>query len=231
LQSEEIKQRLTSLIEEASIVDPNLEKRLEEIYHWIKNVKLGSLTAKRFVILFLQQIIRDSQIWLDIQALDSDEEQQAYYGEMTATEKYWYGELFSKWLSENDPKFYIWKRKLMAEEFSQQDASLIDSISSTIKFRGGTIVQRYVADLSMATDIIVSSRQEKALCIQLTSLSNEFSVGKSDNWETTLRFWEIERGLFLSYNPGNTNFVNQMANVILYNSDNLKASVYLKFHF
>jgi hypothetical protein len=231
LQSEEIKQRLTSLIEEASIVDPNLEKRLEEIYHWIKDVKLGSLTAKRFVILFLQQIIRDSQIWLDIQALDSDEEQQAYYGEMTATEKYWYGELFSKWLSENDPKFYIWKRKLMAEEFSQQDASLIDSISSTIKFRGGTIVQRYVADLSMATDIIVSSRQEKALCIQLTSLSNEFSVGKSDNWETTLRFWEIERGLFLSYNPGNTNFVNQMANVILYNSDNLKASVYLKFHF
>jgi hypothetical protein len=231
LQSQEIKERLTSLIEEASAVDPNLEKRLEEIYHWIKNVKLGSLTAKRFVILFLQQMISDSQIWLDIQALTSQEEQQAYYGEMTATEKYWYGELFSKWLSENDPKFYIWKRKLMAEEFSQQDATLIDSITSTIKFRGGTIVQRYVADLSMATDIIVSSRQEKALCIQLTSLSNEFSIGKSDNWETTLRFWEIERGLFLSYNPGTSNFVNQIANIILYNSDNLKASVYLKFHF
>ncbi|MBW4666249.1 MAG: hypothetical protein KME60_02105 [Cyanomargarita calcarea GSE-NOS-MK-12-04C] len=231
MQSQEIKERLTSLIEEASAVDPNLEKRLEEIYHWIKNVKLGSLTAKRFVILFLQQMISDSQIWLDIQALTSQEEQQAYYGEMTATEKYWYGELFSKWLSENDPKFYIWKRKLMAEEFSQQDATLIDSITSTIKFRGGTIVQRYVADLSMATDIIVSSRQEKALCIQLTSLSNEFSIGKSDNWETTLRFWEIERGLFLSYNPGTSNFVNQIANIILYNSDNLKASVYLKFHF
>jgi hypothetical protein len=231
LQSQEIKERLTSLIEEASTVDPNLEKRLEEIYHWIKDVKLGSLTAKRFVILFLQQIISDSEIWLDIQALASQEEQQAYYGEMTATEKYWYGELFAKWLSENDPKFYIWKRKLMAEEFSQEDASLIDSISSTIKFRGGTIVQRYVADLSMATDIIVSSRQEKPLCIQLTSLSNEFSVGKSDNWETTLRFWEIERGLFLSYNPGTNNFVNQIANIVLYNSDNLKASVYLKFHF
>ncbi len=231
MQSQEIKERLTSLIEEASTVDPKLEKRLEEIYHWIKDVKLGSLTAKRFVILFLQQIISDSQIWLDIQGLTSQEEQQAYYGEMTATEKYWYGELFSKWLSENDPKFYIWKRKLMAEEFSQQDASLIDSITSNIKLRGGTIVRRYVADLSMATDIIVSSRQEKALCIQLTSLSNEFSVGKSDNWETTLRFWEIERGLFLSYNPGTSNFVNQIANIILYNSDNLKASVYLKFHF
>jgi hypothetical protein len=230
LQSQEIKERLTSLIEEASTVDPNLEKRLEEIYHWIKDVKLGSLTAKRFVILFLQQIISDSQIWLDIQGLASHEEQEAYYREMTPTEKYWYGELFSKWLSENDPKFYIWKRKLMAEEFSQQDASLIDSITSTIKLRGGTIVQRYVADLSMATDIIVSSRQEKALCIQLTSLSNEFSVGKSDNWETSLRFWEIERGLFLSYNPGTSNFVNQIANLILYNSDNLKASVYLKFY-
>lgn len=71
------------------------------------------------------------------------------------TLKYWYGYLFSKWLNQKDPKFYIWKRKLMAGEFSQQDAKLIGSISSSIENFVGTVVQRYIADLSMATDINV----------------------------------------------------------------------------
>lgn len=229
LQAKEIKDKLKSLIKEAKSIDSNLARRLDEINRWVKDLKPGSLTAKKFVMLFLQQIIKDSQIWLDIKVLDSEEEKQAYYDEMTPTERYWYSQLFAKWLSENDQKFYIWRQKLMAGEFHQEDADLIESIANSIKIRGGTLIHSYVADLSMATDIIVSNRQQKALCIQLTSLSEEFLHLKSDDWENTLRFWGIERGLLLSYNPSATNFVNQIVNIVLYNSDNLRKDIYLKF--
>jgi hypothetical protein len=229
LQGKEIKDKLKSLIGEASSIDPCLARRLDEINRWVKDVKPGSLTAKKLVILFLIQMIKHSQILLDVKALVSEEEQESYYEQVTPTEKYWYGELFPKWLSEDDPKFYIWRQKLMAGEFSQEDAYLIESIANNIKRRGGTVWQSYVADLSMATDIIVSSRQKKPLCIQLTSLSDEFSQEKSEYWENTLRFWGIERGLFLSYNPGEADFVNQIVNIALYNSDNLRTGIYLKF--
>lgn len=229
LQAKEIKEKLITLINEASLIDPSLARRLDEINRWVKDIKSGSLTAKRFVILFLEQIIRDAQIWLDIQALDSEEEQRSYYERMTPAEQYWYSELFPKWLSENDPKFYIWRQKLMTGEFGQQDADIMKSIANNIAGRGGNAVQRYIADLSMATDIIISSRQEKPLCIQLTRVSDEFSQEKSQDWETTLLNWGIERGLFLSYNPAKADCVNQIGNMALYNSDNLRAGIYLKF--
>lgn len=229
MQAKEIKKQLILLIEEASVIDPDLAKRLEEINRWVKDVKPGSLTAKRFVILFLQQMIQDAEVWLRLKSLPSEEEQQSALTVLNPTLKYWYGYLFPKWLSENDPKFYIWRRKLMAGEFNQEDAKLIDSIAN-IKSCGGTIVLRYIADLSMATDIIVSSTQESPLCIQLTSVSEEFSQEKFDDWENTLIFWAIDRGLFLSFNPRATDFVNQIVNILLYNSDNLSIGNYLKFN-
>lgn len=231
MQAQDIKQTLKSLIKEASTIDPSLAKRLEQIDRWVKDVKSGSLNGntKRFLRLFLEQIIKDSQIWLDIQALSSQEEQEVYYTKMTATEKYWFRELFAKWLKENDPKFIIWRQKLMAGDFRQEDADLLNSVVNSIEVRGGTVIKRYIADLSMATDIIVSSRQDKALCIQLTSLANKYSQEKSDSWENTLRFWAIERGLFLNYNPGKNDFINKIVNLSLHNSDNLKSRIYLKF--
>ncbi|PLZ87798.1 hypothetical protein, partial [Fischerella thermalis] len=224
MQAQDIKQTLKSLIKEASTIDPSLAKRLEQIDSWVKDVKSGSLNGntKRFLRLFLEQIIKDSQIWLDIQALSSQEEQEVYYTKMTATEKYWFRELFAKWLKENDPKFIIWRQKLMAGDFRQEDGDLLNSVVNSIEVRGGTVIKRYIADLSMATDIIVSSRQDKALCIQLTSLANKYSQEKSDAWENTLRFWAIERGLFLNYNPGKNDFINKIVNLSLHNSDNLK---------
>ncbi|PLZ94044.1 hypothetical protein CEN44_01610, partial [Fischerella muscicola CCMEE 5323] len=221
MQAQDIKQTLKSLIKEASTIDPSLAKRLEQIDRWVKDVKSGSLNGntKRFLRLFLEQIIKDSRLWLDIQALASPEEQEVYYAKMTATEKYWFRELFAKWLKENDPKFIIWRQKLMAGEFRQEDANLLNSVVNSIEIRGGTVIKRYIADLSMATDIIVSSRQDKALCIQLTSLTNKYSQEKSDAWENTLRFWAIERGLFLNYNPGKNDFINKIVNLSLHNSD------------
>ncbi len=119
----------------------------------------------------------------------------------------------------------------MSGEFSGEDTELIASVVNNIQRRGGTVVKRYIADLSMATDIIVSSRYDKSLCVQLTSLSEEFFQDKSNNWESTLRFWKIDKGLLLSYNPGVTDFVDRIVNVTLYNSDNLEIGIYLTFSF
>lgn len=228
MQGKEIKGLLKSLTREASLIEPSLAKRLEEIDRWIKNLKPGSLTAKKFVMLFLKQMLNDSKIFFAIQSLSSPEERELYYQQMKPTERYWFWDLFPKWLRENDPKFYIWRQKLMSGEFSQDDKELLEQIVHNINLSKGTVVQRYVADLSMATDLIVSGSLERSLCIQLTSVSDKLSQEKSNNWEDTIRIWRIDRGLFLSYNPGKADFVEEVAEIVLEHSNNLNAGSYKK---
>lgn len=228
MQAKEIKALLKSLTREASLLEPSLAKRLEQINRWVKNLKPGSLTAKKFVLLFLRQMLNDSQVFLAIQSLSSPEERELYYRQMKPTERYWFEDLFPKWLRENDPKFYIWRQKLMSGEFGQEDKELLEQIVNNISLSKGTVVQRYIADLSMATDLIVSGSLERSLCIQLTSVSDELSQEKSNNWENTLRMWRIDRGLFLSYNPGKTDFVEEVVEIVLEKSNNLNASCYQK---
>ena len=228
MQAKEIKEKLKSLIEQASSIDQNLARRLDEINRWVKNIKPGSLTAKPFVIAFLLEVITDSTIWLIIKSLPSEEEQKAKFEQMTPIERYWYAYLFPRWFNASDSKFYIWKQKLMAGEFNQLDDDIIKLIAQDIVNREGSFWQRYIADLSMATDLIVS-RNNEPLCIQVTSVSEEFNYQKYQAWQNTLRSWEIERGLFLSYNPKDADFVNQLVNVALYNSDYLSGGKYLKF--
>ena len=228
MQAKEIKDQLKSLTLQASSIDHNLARRLDEINRWVKHIKPGSLTAKPFVTAFLLEVITDSTIWLIIKSLPSEEEQKAKFDLMTPIERYWYGYLFPRWFNASDSKFYIWKQKLMAGEFNQVDDDIIRSIAQDIVQREGSFWQRYIADLSMATDLIVS-RNNKPLCIQITSVSEELNQQKYEAWQNTLRSWEIERGLFLSYNPKDANFVNQLVNVALYNSDYLSGGKYLKF--
>ncbi|MEA5620768.1 hypothetical protein VB711_23440 [Cronbergia sp. UHCC 0137] len=227
---QQIKEKLKSLIEESSTIDRSLAIKLNQINNWIKDAKPGTLMSKRFVILFLQQFIRDAELRLDIKRLTSEKERQDFYESMTPPERYWYGELFPKWLSDNDPKFYIWRKKLRSGEFNQEDEKLINLIANVINLNGGHALQRYILDLSMASDIMVSSIQEQPLCIQLTSQSQEFTQTKSDAWENTLISWGIERGLFLSFNPGKSNFINQIVSLALDNSDNLKSGIYKKIN-
>ncbi|MEY3403811.1 MAG: hypothetical protein AN487_05800 [Anabaena sp. CRKS33] len=227
---QQIREKLKSLIEEASTIDPSLAIKLNQINNWIKDVKPGTLMSKRFVLLFLQQFIRDTEIRLDIKRLTSEAERQDFYESMTPPERYWYGELFPRWLSKNDPKFYIWRKKLMSGEFNQEDEKLINLIADVIKRNGGQVLQRYIIDLSMASDIIVSSIQEQPLCIQLTSQSQEFTQAKSDDWENTLISWGIARGLFLSFNPGESDFINQIVILALDKSDNLNNGIYQKIN-
>jgi hypothetical protein len=230
LHPQQIREKLKSLIEEASSIDPSLAIKLNQINNWIKDVKPGTLMSKRFVLLFLQQFIRDTEIRLDIKRLTSEAERQDFYESMTPPERYWYGELFPRWLSKNDPKFYIWRKKLMSGEFNQEDEKLINLIADVIKRNGGQVLQRYIIDLSMASDIIVSSIQEQPLCIQLTSQSQEFTQAKSDDWENTLISWGIARGLFLSFNPGESDFINQIVILALDKSDNLNNGIYQKIN-
>lgn len=229
MQAQEIKEKLLQLIHEASTVDIHLAKRLEEINRWVKDIKPGSLTSKKYVLAFLLQVIRDSTVLLKLQALSSHEEQQFEYERMTPTESYWYRILFPKWINATDPKFSIWKQKLMAGEYSQKDADVLRLVTETIIRRKGYVCQRYIIDLSMATDLIISYRQQKILCVQITSVSEELYQEKYEDWITTLQNWSIDRGLFLSYNPSDTSFIEQLANLSLYNSDNLPVNRYLKF--
>ncbi|MEY3221874.1 MAG: hypothetical protein RLZZ203_730 [Cyanobacteriota bacterium] len=230
MQPQEIKEQLKLLIEEASTIDPSLAIKLNQINNWIKDVKPGTLRSKRFVFLFLQQFIRDTEIRLDIKRLTSEAERQDVYELMTPPERYWYGELFPRWLSKNDPKFHIWRKKLMSGEFNQEDEKLINLIADVIKRNVGQVLQRYIIDLSMASDIMVSSIQEQPLCIQLTSQSQEFTQTKSDDWENTLISWGIARGLFLSFNPGESDFINQIVSLALDKSDHLNNGIYQKIN-
>jgi hypothetical protein len=216
-------------MKEASSIEPCLAKRLDEINRWVKDIKPGSLTAKKFVMAFLLEVIRDADLWLAIKALTSPELQDSAFEQMTPTEQYWYRYLFPQWLNTSDPKFYIWKQKLMSSEFSQTDDDILNSIAQTIESRGGTVWRRYIADFSMATDLIVSYRQRKPLCLQVTSVSNNYSQKKYENWQDTLQMWVIDRGLFLSYNPGKPDFLEQLVTITLHNSDFLPLGRYLQF--
>lgn len=229
MQAKEIKDKLESLIERATTIDPQLAKRLNEINRWVKYTRPGSLTAKPYVLAFLLEVITDSTIWLTLQSLPSEAARQAKFVQMTANERYWYGYLFPKWINSTDAKFYIWKRKMMAGEFNQLDDDIIKSIAQDIVQRQGSVWQRYIADLSMATDLIISHHQHKPLCIQVTSVSKEFHGQKYEKWQNVLQIWEIERGLFLSYNPAANDFIHQLVNVALYNSDHLAQGKYVNF--
>ncbi len=178
---------------------------------------------------FLLEVITDATIWLIIKSLDSEAEQKSKFQEMTPNERYWYGYLFPKWINATDSKFYIWKKKLMAGEFNQVDGDIIRLIAQSVVRREGSFWQRYIADLSMATDLIISNHQQKPLCIQITSVGEEFSRQKYLDWQNSLQLWEIDRGLFVSYNPGDENFIYQLVNVALYNSDFLAEGKYLNF--
>lgn len=230
LQAKEISPKLRDLVRIASMLEPALATRLEQVWRWIKDIKPGSLTQKKFLMSFLLELIRDAEFWLQLKVV-TEEEKEFFFKQLTPTVRYWYEYLFPKWFNEQDLKFYIWKQKLRSGEFNQEDAALIRSIAHEIKSREGSVIQRYVADFSMATDVIVSSHTGKPLCVQVTSIADEFSNQKYEHWKNTLQEWEIERGIFVSYNPAREEFVIQLVNLILHNSNHLPEAKYLKFSF
>jgi hypothetical protein len=218
-----VKDRLQELIVDATPISPLLAKRLDEIRRWIKDKKPGQLASKPYVMDFLYELDRDAHVWLAIQAIEPDLRKNLLE-QMSAAEKYWYIELFPRWIDELDPKLSIWKQKLMAGEFSREDEDLINDLRDRIDANHGSSWACYILDLSMATDLIASGSLEKPLCVQLTTLQGQFSVEKKEKWESTLSRWEIQRGLFVSFNPVNNRGV--LASRLLQASDSLPARGY-----
>ena len=200
LQAKDIKSRLDSLIAEADTVNIALASRLRQIKSWVKNTKPGSLSKKRELIFFLRELIEDVEILLALQELDPINFEVALK-ELTPTERYWFTDLFPKWFKQFDPKLSIWKKELMAGNFESKDRRILNILSDLVKKRGGSISLRYIFDFSMATDLIVSGILEKPLSVQLT-ITNEYLLDdKKSKWKDTLKYWNIKRGIFISYNP------------------------------
>jgi hypothetical protein len=231
LQANKIELKLKELSRLASLEEPGLAHRLDEVRRWIKDIRPGLLVRKNVLMAFLLELIGDADFWLNLKSL-TEEEKQLFLNHLPSPVRYWYEVLFPKWFNENDSRFYIWKQKLRSGEFDREDAELIEAIAALVASREGTVVHRYIADLSMATDVIVSSSSTgKPLCVQLTTMSDEFSEEKYNEWKDTLQQWRIERGIFVSYNPGQEEFVDRLVNVVLHNSNHLQQEKYIKFSF
>ena len=232
LQAKEIKPRLDDLIVEAESVSIALASRLRQIRSWVKNTKPGSLVKKKELLFFLVELIADVGFWLDLAQLDS-EEYDLFINELNPTDRYWYTTLFPRWFGQYDPKFSTWKKKLMTGEFRAKDAQLLKLISDNIRKRGGSVLSRYISDLSMATDLIVSSVGNKPLCVQLTVTNESLLDTKKTNWKTTVKQWKIERAFFLSYNPVSKTrkepeIINKLCNYILDKAQTLPDNCYIE---
>jgi hypothetical protein len=226
VRAEEIKNELKRLNRLAASVEPGLANRLEEMSRWVKDKKPGLLVRKNFVMDFLVELIKDARFVIYIQSLTAEERQEVF-DRMTPPTRYWYGFLFPKWFNESDPKLFIWKQKMMAGEFAQDDSPLLDILLYEVGKSGGSGLRRTIMDLSMATDMAVSGNSGIPLCVQVTSVSSELAIDKKQAWEVTLRYWGIERGLFVSFYPGRQpNFVGALAGEILRQSDELPSLCY-----
>lgn len=232
LQAKDIKPRLDSLIAEAETVNKALASRLRKIRTWIKNTKPGSLTKKKELLFFLIELIKDVEFWLDLSQLESDE-YELFINQLNPTDRYWYKTLFPRWFEQDDPKFTTWKKKLMAGEFLAKDSQFLKLLSDNIKKSGSSVLLRYICDLSMATDLIVSGMEDKPLCVQLTITNDSLLGSKKTNWKNTVKLWKIERAMFLNYNPtsktGNQlQIINRLCNYILDKAKTLPDSCYIE---
>lgn len=229
MQGKQLKKMLRQLSRDAAAIDPHLARRLDRIDRWVRSLKGGSIVAKKTLALFLLETIEDAQLFLDLRSSVSDEQRQQCLAYLTPTEVYWYETLFPRWLRYRDPKLKVWQKKLKQEQFAAEETEILAAVASAIEDRGGTALRRYVADFSLATDLIASRHQQNPLCVQLTTLSEKYHTQKMEKWQKTLQAWEIDRGLFLSYNPSRAAPIDRLVNTITYNSDNLPPGVYRTF--
>ena len=229
LTPEEINFKLNQLIEQARPVYPNLARRLDEMSRWIRQKQPGHLRSKPHVMQLLDELVADSTFWLRVQSL-SLKARDAELAQLSPVERYWYEHLFPAWFNEKDPKLDKWKKKLMAGKFSRSDETLIDNICKRLETSNGDTLNPYIADLSMCTDLIVSGTKKSVLCVQLTTVQDCLSGDKHLEWKETLEYWEIERGLFVSFNPRLHHVHLKLAKTLLLASSQLPEQCYHKLN-
>jgi hypothetical protein len=225
MSASQIKVQLDELIAQAELVEPDLANRIREFKRWIVKKKDGLLDSKPYVLDLLQEIIQDSRFWLIIKPLSSIERLELYQeNNISLAKQYWFDVLFPTWLHERDPQSPIWKQKIMAGEFRNTDGATITQMERAIMAQQGSVVRRYILDLSMATDLLIAGNQQP-LCVQLTSLAGQWLPEKVEKWQKILMDWRILRGLMLSYAMVNTDY-RSLAEVALQHSDSLAPGSY-----
>lgn len=223
-----INSALNSAIEEAQLLEPQLSERLHFLKRRIKSLTPGNLLQKRILLDFLTEVIEDSKLWLTLKASTLDEQKQIL-NQMTTSERYWYEFLFPVWFSQFDQKLSNWIGELKKGNFERDDEALVNALSEKIEDQERDCYWGFILDLSMATDLIVGNRSGLAVCAQLTTVNKDFAEPKKDSWELTLRYWKIERGLFVSFNPsGNYGDVTNLAEFLLRKGDDLLKPVYIE---
>lgn len=198
-----IKADLIDLLEYTETEEPQLHKRLQEIWKWVKDKKDGLITSKNHVLNLLEEVIEDSIFWLNYQSITSKEQHQVNQT-LSRSRYYWSLILFPLWFQEVDPKSKRWKQELFKNNFKHLDNRDILETCREITRQGGNTHTGYILDLSMATDLIAASSSSQALAVQLTITSVGSLASKKDKWEKTLIYWNIKRGLLVSYDPRNS---------------------------
>lgn len=221
---QEARQRLEQLTKQA---EPKLAQKLIALAKWIENKKDGLLMSKPYVLDLLTEVILDVQLWLALNSISPQQRQYFYESEnFSVTERYWFDVLFPRWINDQDPKFPSWKREVMNGNFKREDEEILKNIFRELTKRGGTCLWRHLLDLSMATDLLTSGQCDKSLCVQLTTISEIHLKDKQEGWENTLEYWQIKRGLLISYNPRQNSLVPRIVTVILTHSDQATTSGY-----
>lgn len=222
----QIKLEFDSVIADAQKIEPQLAKRLQQLSRWIKDKKPGLLTKKRLVMDLIVEVMQDAKLWLKIQELSDDEkddfERQA---QLTPPELYWYQTLFPEWFNQPDDKLKIWTQKIMADEYPQQDRELINGFIGEFERLPAPVLSRYILDLSMATDLMVSGQSQNPLAVQLTITNPDLLTEKQDRWKETLIFWSIKRGLLFSQSPRHP--LAESAKSIFLHSDSIEDGCYV----
>lgn len=219
-----IREDLNYLILQSESVDSNLAKRLKEIQQWIGKKKDGFLNSRPYVLDFLEELLRDSRFWLIIKPLSLIDRQEIYQARsISVARQYWLEVLFPAWINERDHHFPVWKQKMMSGEFQSADDTTIKQMMAAISSQNGSVMRRYILDLSMATDLLIA--RQSSLCIQLTSVTGRHLTEKQRKWQATLTYWQIRRGLLLSYSMMNPDY-QKLARIALQESDSLPMERY-----
>ncbi len=214
LKANEIKPRFQQLKRDSLTIEPKLAARINEIGMTLLRYKNELLDKKRFLIEFLNEFYYDIQTYIyDIKPtlnLRAEEiEQFCQQNHLSMTEYYWYSVILPNWLSKKDPKFSYWIEKLLQEEYTATDEALILALTQQINSRSNASAShRYILDLSMATDLLVSHipSQIDPIFVQLTSIPllrdgqrNPDFLTKQQLWNNTLLLWGIQRALLVAH--------------------------------
>lgn len=172
------------------------------------------------------EVMQDAKFWLKIKDLAPDEKIAFYrQAQLTPPERYWHETLFPTWFKTLDPKLTTWTKKLMAEEFPNSDRSTISKFANEFDNLGAPTFYRYILDLSMATDLMISGQLNKSLAIQLTISNPKVLDEKQNNWRETLIYWDIKRGVLFSQSPDHP--IEESAKSLLERSDSLNDGCYV----